>query len=308
MQLGLLSIVGMGRSGSTYLEVRTAEEFAGVAVGELPGVWEALAQPEKLCACGQVGRNCPFWARVIHHYPTVLHADTIEAVQSTNSRVLSVRQLVTWTRILAHGAVGGVPTYVTEYQKEVRRLYHAIAVSSHEHGYQIVVESSKNPIWYDLAHAGGCFQPFARADVWRLVRDPRAVVYSLARPKEERIVGGARTVQRSYSSTRAILYWLIMNIGADIATSKDTPVLRYEDLGDEEYLSSLEKAGYQRRASTPLSSGHQLVANPIRQTPDRNAFSLDERWRNEDEAWRLRLTYRLLRPVLRRYGYTASQS
>jgi len=306
---GLLSIVGMGRSGSTYLEARAAELFAGVAVGELPGVWEALAQPGKLCSCGQVARNCPFWAGVIRHYPDILHADTVEAVQSTNSRVLSVRQLVAWTRILTHGAVGAVPTFVVEYQKEICKLYQAIAASSLEDGYQIVVESSKNPIWYDLANTGRCFQPFAKAHVWRLVRDPRAVAYSLARPKDERIVGGIRTVQRSYSLTRAILYWLIMNIGADIATPTGTPFVRYEELGDEQYISLLEKAGYQRRAPQRVSSGHQLVANPIRQASAATAtFSLDERWRTEEEAWRLRLTYSLLRPVLRRYGYRASQS
>ena len=304
MQPGLLSIVGMGRSGSTYLELCVAERFGGLAVGELPGIWGALSRPNMLCSCGEPAKRCPFWANVIRHYPRILDPHLIETMQLMNMQLLPIRRLGTWALLWLRQPFGLLPPQVAQYQDEMRMLHQALLASATEHDYQVVVESSKHPLWYHLALTGGCFEGFAQSDAWRVVRDPRAVVYSLARPKFEQTSAGAQVIQRRYSPSRAIPYWLAMNVGGDIATPRATPIVRYEDLGDESYIAIMEGSGYRRITKESASPGHQLVGNPSRQsTSGQKPFQLDERWKGEQASWGTRLSWKLLRPFLRRYGY-----
>lgn len=303
-----IAVVGMGRSGSTFLEGLLAHHLQGVAVGELPGAWSAWQRPDKLCSCGQRARNCDFWADVGSRYAGLDQSETVRFMQEMNRRTLSLRRATTWPAVsIASGRTGNGAA--ARYGAEISRLYIALESSARSAGYRTVVDSSKHPFWYHLAHRRGALECFHPRKAVRLVRHPRAVAFSLRRPRNEETASGPATIQNAYRLWQAIPYWLVMNLVGDAVTGDDALVIRYEELADTGYLATLESAGFRcvRPDEVQLQPqwSHQLVGNPTRQNPAASQFENDLRWSEQRIGVVEDLSWRALRPVLRRYGYSA---
>ena len=300
-----VAIIGMGRSGSTFLEGRIAETFGGVAVGELPGVWGAFRNEQRLCACSLAPGDCPFWSGVLRRYQGLARSETLDFMCGMNKRMLPIRNCYSWP-LRAAVARRALSADLNCYLQEMRALYEALGHTAREAGYQILVDSSKHPFWYQLAAQGGALAPFAPRQTIRIVRHPAAVFYSLRRPGDEMTAGGRGQIQRSYGLHQAVPYWLVMNLFGDRVAGNASIRVRYEDLADERYLSELVRTGLKCSASARSHStfSHQLVGNPSRQGVTPTTFRLDTRWKDQKRSASEKLSWRLLRRVLRKYGYT----
>ena len=308
-RVGHIAVVGMGRSGSTYLDGALARELGGVAVGELPGMWTAWGMSGRFCSCGALAWECPFWRTVVEHYPGLRDVQTADFMRRMNERTLPIRYVLRWP-LLANRARRGTGNEAA-YVQEMKRLYAALAGAAATHGYNVLVDSSKHPYWYHVASRLGALTPFAPRTAVRLVRHPRPVAYSLRRPRVETTADGQRDLQVPYNLARAIPYWLAMNFGGDLVTRKGGAIrVRYEDLGGQPvYLDQLVSAGYVRVMPTAIERtgtwSHQVHGNPSRQGAAAHEFRRDTRWRDEPITRWESLVWKAVSPLLRRYGYRA---
>ena len=63
----VLFVGGLGRSGSTLLELLLAQSADVCAVGEVVHLWERALGADERCGCGERFTACPFWPRVGEH-------------------------------------------------------------------------------------------------------------------------------------------------------------------------------------------------------------------------------------------------
>lgn len=289
----LLTILGMVRSGSTYLEGQLADLHGGVAVGELVGAWGAFTRTDLLCSCGATSNDCGFWKSVRARYPGLDDAAVVKHMTAINRALMPVRHLPRWRPVMRDRLHPGLE----RYRLEARALIAAVADVGAEGGHRVVVDSSKHPVFYALAHRDP-HPGFDGQTCVRMVRDPRGVIFSLQRPKVERTTG-EDFAMKGYGAARALGFWVAMNEAADRVAPPDAVRLRYEDLDRGPGLLEEVLVPAPRGAT---SARHQLVANPVRQGGP-TMFRFDDRWRNQLNrpqqvalgmgAW----------PWMRRYGY-----
>jgi Sulfotransferase domain len=171
----LVFIVGMGRSGTTLLELLLGRLEGWVAGGELRRYWHGESIPGWVCGCGRLLADCDFWRQVRadlreggilpDEYPSFL------ALQRSHLRVRPgpVARLM----IRARGATDTLsPPY--RYQLGMSRLYRAVARVGEA---RVVVDSSKEPPDAYLTS----WNPDVEVFAVHLVRDPRAVAHSFSK-------------------------------------------------------------------------------------------------------------------------------
>ena len=64
MSVRVLFVGGLGRSGSTVLDLLLGDVPGVAAIGEVRHLWERGLRDNSLCACGEPFHDCPFWQRV----------------------------------------------------------------------------------------------------------------------------------------------------------------------------------------------------------------------------------------------------
>lgn len=67
MNARVLFVGGLGRSGSTLLELILAQHPDVCAVGEVVHLWERALGGDERCGCGERFTACDFWQRVGEH-------------------------------------------------------------------------------------------------------------------------------------------------------------------------------------------------------------------------------------------------
>lgn len=312
----VLSIAGLGRSGSTLLE-RMLGSLPGVAaVGEVVHLAERGLIEDQCCGCGAPFGECGFWQAV---------GDTgfggwagVDA-----SEVHALARSVDRHRYLAALVAprGRFRVRLDRYVAHLDALYGAIASVS---GARVIVDSSKHPSHsYVLRHAG-------RVDlrVVLLVRDPRGVAGSwqkrVARPE----VRDREQLMPRYAPCRVALRWDTWNLLVQGLERLRVPVLRlrYEDLvadpgerlrqvaafaglesvaGD---FAFLQPAGSDEAASAQLAVIHSVAGNPMRFARGPVPITLDDAWRQALPARQRAAVSLLTSPLRHHYGYAGNGS
>ncbi len=312
-----LFIVGKGRSGSTLLDNVLGATDGFASVGELVYLWDwGLARGYR-CACGEPVPTCPFWRNVL--------ADAgIEPTAAEGRRLHALQQrVIRWH--LAPRLLRQPPTpprrwrALDEWTDIAGRLYRAIAL---EAGANVVVDSSK----LALHPAALGLVPEVAPYAVQLVRDPRAVARSWARPKAWTDREDQDTMPR-YGSLHTALSWTARNAVAEIArrrlTNERSMLLRYEDLSvrPRGSVARVLEMVAERDAVTPfvddrtveVAATHMVGGNPGRtgsgritigadhtETPDTPDTEGDGRTRPRGSDLALSM---LTAPLRRRYGY-----
>lgn len=299
----VLFIGGLGRSGSTLLDMLLGQIGGFCSTGELRFIWERGFGENQLCGCGKPFKECDFWREVVKEafggFQSVNH-ERLAALRASAERRLFKSALL--------NTAADVQAAHKEYFDAARKLYEAIRKVS---GCEIIVDSSKYVAY------GFLLATIPDIDLFtvHLVRDSRAVAYSWRRKKVRLEIQG----EQHYMSQRGILQsagrWSVRNMLAHRLqrTSKQYAFLRYEDLviNPKASLSKLlADLGIERtsldfldglRAS--LKTGHTVSGNPMRFERKEIKIQADTQWQNDMVKYHRWLVTLVTWPLLLKYGY-----
>ena len=313
----VLFVGGLGRSGSTLLELLLAQSADVCAVGEVVHLWERALGADERCGCGERFTGCPFWRQVGEHafggWSTV-DQDEMLALKDRVDRTRHIPRLARSS--LAPEQLADVRAYASHYTRIYRA---ALAVS----GARVVVDSSKHAsLAFALRWAEGL-----DLRVLHLVRDSRAVAYSWSKQVRRPEVVDGEDFMPTFSPLEVSKLWTAQNAAFHLLAARAQVLrLRYEDF-------TADPAGTVRRLrefaglpddpaalriltdpddARPAPPGdlepsparmHSVAGNPLRF----NGGPLRVR---RDEAWRTRLPRRsravvslATLPFRVRYGY-----
>lgn len=301
-ELKLLYIMGPARSGSTLLGMLLGELPGFLNVGELSTVWRL--QPADRCGCDEPLGTCALWSKLLLDSSSVAAflRTLIEGHRTGVGRVSNLRH----TLRFPPGQTTGVPA-IDERVRLLAALYRAIA---DETGARVIVDDAKFPL--GAAHLR--LMPGFSVGIVDLVRDPRAVAYSM-QWKEGGAITGPFTGWGAGLSTKMWLNSVLSGIIVRRAYgAKRSLLLRYEDFvaNPRRSLSRIAQLVDEAPERLPLvgdriarlHTQHTIAGNPHRfKTGDIEI--VDRRpWLQKLSRYDRTLVTALTLPFLVRHGYT----
>lgn len=301
----VLFIGGLGRSGSTLLELILAQSPDVVALGEVVHLWERALRDDQVCGCGVRFSVCPFWEQVGKQAFGGWSTVDVDEVLALKGQVDRTRHIPRLARThLPEPYVSAVRRYADLYG----RIYQAAQDVS---GAEVAVDSSKHASlalalrWGDLD-----------LRVLHLIRDSRAVAHSWAKQIRRPEVVDTEEYMPVFSPTRVSALWTVQN-GAFDLLARRTPVkrLRYEDftanpravVTDVRALAGLAPREDALQvfddASAVLEPAHTVAGNPLRFNPGPLRVRADEEWRTKFPRRNRATVGTLTLPLRWRYGY-----
>ncbi len=301
----ILYIAGSGRSGSTILDNILGAVPGFFSAGEISYIWERGVAENRLCGCGVQFRDCQMWRNVLG--PDFDGIDDIRRkrlsllYRGIGAYLLLPLILNPWQTVLPRAWLTGILAIL-------ERLYASTAATT---GARVVVDSSKFPSF------GYALSRLSCADLYvvHVVRDPRAVAYSLQRKKRQ-TDGGARSYVPRHSPIRTALQWVVINRAADAIRARlpDRYILiRYEDFmtEPEEVIARIVEFLGENSARTPfvegrtvqLGTNHTVSGNPNRFHAGTVVLRLDDEWESQMGRLSKAIVSVLTWPMRRRYGY-----
>ena len=308
--------MGFGRSGSTVMDAVLGTHPSVCSVGELVnlvgrrsvkrGAGGGLGRPggaAEYCACGERGNVCAFWSAVRRDWSERIHPLDITDYLSLQH---TFEARTSWPRLVRERAF---PSHrFRTYARMSAALFEAIRAVS---GRRVVVDSSKSPVRaYALLMSGIDLR------LVHLVRDARAVSWSLRKPlrKDER--AGVQRDLPARPAARSALMWVLINLQA-MWVRRHVPaavalVVRYEDfvtdpqvvLGRIGNVIGLDLGQVQAALADgqPIPVGHNIAGNPVRM---RGPFGLkfDVEWMERLSQRDKRIVWAIAGPLMRRFGY-----
>ncbi|MCW3816502.1 sulfotransferase [Micromonospora sp. DR5-3] len=310
----VLFVGGLGRSGSTLLELLLAQSSDVCAVGEVVHLWERALGADERCGCGERFTACPFWRQVGENAFGGWSAVDRAEVLALKDRVDRTRHI---PRLAKSSLSPEQLADVREYASRYTRIYRAaLAVT----GARVVVDSSKHAsLAFALRWAEGL-----DLRVLHLVRDSRAVAYSWGKQVRRPEVVDGEDFMPTFSPLEVSKLWTAQNAAFHLLAARAEVLrLRYEDFtadpaGTVRRLREFaglpdDPAALRILAGTDAAQGdtepvapfraHSIAGNPLR-------FSDGPLTVRRDEAWRTRLPRRsravvslATLPFRVRYGY-----
>jgi hypothetical protein len=303
----VLFIGGLGRSGSTLLDLLLGQIGGFCSTGELRFIWERGFAENQLCGCGKPFKECDFWSEVVK--------EAFGSFQQVNHQKLASLRASAERRLFKSALLNSsvdLRASHKEYFDTIQTLYHAIHKVS---GCEIVVDSSKYVGYGFLLAATPAIDLFTV----HLVRDSRAVAYSWRRKKVRPEIQD----HQHYMSQRGILSsasrWGLRNFLAHRLqrTSKQYAFLRYEDLVSHPKDSLAKLLVDLRLESTSLDfldgfraslkTGHTVSGNPMRFERKEIKIQADTQWQKDMVKSHRWLVTLLTWPLLLKYGYFREQ-
>jgi hypothetical protein len=295
-------VVGVGRSGSTILDVILGSDPSIESVGELVNVARSGWINDEFCACGKRVQSCEYWTEV--------RADMERNAGPFDPRdYLRLQGEFERARGMWRWWTGPPSEEHLRYGRLSLALYSAIGRVS---GRPIIVDSSKNPV--RAVALSRVLGPDVR--LLHLVRDPRGVAWSLRKPLARDDAAGVQRDIPSRPAWRTSLLWTWVNGLSEIAARRFAPerraTIRYEDLLADTprvlevvgRLLGVDLGELAKRvaAGEPLTSGHAVAGNRLRMQ-EAIRLRADVEWRERLDA-RDRATVRAIAaPLMWRYGY-----
>jgi hypothetical protein len=296
-------IGGLGRSGSTLMELCVGSLEGTCSLGEVVHLWERGLRDDQRCGCGEAFSRCPFWAQV----GEVAFGgwDRVDAAE-----VLRLKHAVDRNRFVPRLLA---PRLATRHRRQVLAYtgyYTAVYRAALEvSGADVVVDSSKH------VSLASCLRHDDQLDL-RLVhavRDSRGTTYSWSKQVVRPEITDRVEYMPRYPARTAASLWLAHNtmLEALAATGVARTLVRYEDFVADP-AATLSRVGAHvgttdgsvvHGDTVTLGTQHTVAGNPMRFTTGPVRLRLDEAWRRELPARDRRLATALTAPLLLRYGY-----
>ncbi|MFL6049620.1 MAG: sulfotransferase [Gaiellales bacterium] len=290
-------IGGLGRSGSTLLELLLTGVPGMVPVGEVRHLWARGLRDDDRCACGAPFSACPFWASVGDHsfggWASVDADRTIALARRVDRHRQLLSTVPAW-RERSHA--------LRCYGEMLERLFAGILAVS---GGEVVVDSSKDPPHgFVLGRTPGI-----DLRVVHLVRDSRGVADSWAKTVSRPDAVGGPAMMTRLAPWRTAMMWVDTNLLVEaLGRGRRSLRLRYEDVAtrpDEAVrrVGALAGLAAPGEIDPQRREHHAIGGNPVRFHRAPLDVSLDDRWRATMATADRRVVTALTAALLRRYGY-----
>jgi LPS sulfotransferase NodH len=293
--------MGSWRSGTTLLSSILGGLPGVHNGGELRALWKQMDGSEWLCGCGEPMTECPFWGQVVA-------ASGVSAPEAAevSRRYQESRLKIRGMRALARGTDND--PLDEDYRAIMQGLLHGLREVT---GKPVILDDSKS------GPDAVFYQRFTdeRIRAIHVVRDPRAVAYSMAKRKLNQLKGGASRPMGQMGARRSSSFWAQMNVAADWAARAlpSTVRVQYEQICRDpvaqvaalsEFLGIAApdplvdaEGGFERRQE------HTVAGNPDRWTTGRERIRVDDKWRRELPRASTAAVTGLTFPLMLRYGY-----
>jgi len=334
----VLKITGLGRSGSTILDVVLGNHPQIESVGEVANLirtgWisrESLHGIDqkrlrrRFCTCGKrldvlyvdtPDEACPFWSRVRGEWVERTDPETIESYPELQNDFELKRR---WPRLLYEKRRRSAS--FRSYAGLTRAFFESIRAVS---GKPIIVDCSKISV---RAFALGMI-PGIDLCVVHLVRDGRGVIASHRKTFENDLQAGIVRDHKGHprwktAARRRVLYlvsvvrWVVQNMAAEWVCTrlgpKKTMRLRYEDFvadpkGALERIGSLLEVDLTEVAEAassgkPMQAGHNVGGNRTKKSGYIMLRPDAQEWRTALSPTEQRLSWASMGWLMHRYGY-----
>lgn len=302
----MLFIGGLGRSGSTLLELVLAQHPDVCALGEVVHLWQRGLVDDERCGCGERFAGCEFWQELGRRAFGGWSKLPLDRVTELKAAVDRTRYI---PRLARYRLPDQLRREVHEYTSYYQRIYQAARELT---GATVVVDSSKHAsLAFALRHSPGL-----DLRVLHLVRDSRGVAYSWARQVRRPEVVDADAYMPRFSTLTVSGLWTVQN-GAFHLLSRAAPVtrLRYEDFtaDPQGWLRRIRElvdlpddpaaGAILRDPPTSPSPAHTVAGNPLRFAAGPLRINRDDRWRAALPRPRRTMVSLLTLPLRLRYGY-----
>jgi Sulfotransferase family len=331
----VVKITGLGRSGSTILDVVLGTHPQIESVGEVGNIvrngWisrESLRgiPKEKLrvpiCTCGKrldvlyvdtPDEACPFWSSVRREWVERTDGDNIESYPKLQNDFELKRR---WSRY----GLDPLPRLLYEkrrpsapfrsYARLTRTFFQSIRAVS---GKPIIVDSSKSPV---RALALGMI-PGIDLYVVHLVRDGRGVMTSLRKTFKKDLQAGIMWDHKGHPMWKTGVRWTVLNLASEWVCAqlgpKRTMRLRYEDFVADpktalERIGSLIELDLTNVADAassgkPMHAGHNIGGNRTKKSGTVTLRPDAQEWKSALSPTEQRLSWMSMGWLMRRYGY-----
>ncbi len=331
----VLKITGLGRSGSTILDIVLGNHPNIESVGEVSNLirngWisqESLRGIDQkrprvpLCTCGKrldvlyvdtPDEACPFWSSVRREWVERTDRDSIESYPKLQNDFELKRR---WSRY----GLDPLPRLLYEkrrpsapfrsYARLTRAFFESIRAVS---GKPIIVDSSKSPV---RAFAFGMI-PGIDLYVIHLVRDGRGVITSLRKTFKKDLQAGIMWDHEGKSMWKTIVRWIVLNLVSEWVCiqlgPKRTIRLRHEDFVADpktalERIGSLIELDLTNVADAassgkPMQAGHNIGGNRTKKSGTITLQPNAEEWKTALSPTEQRLSWMSMGWLMRRYGY-----
>jgi len=291
-------IAGYGRSGSTVLDLILGASDSIAAVGELFMFFRP--SETRNCSCGSPVAECPFWSEVRRVYQARHLVDSrLYVPGNKGDRGFRFRQKIEGMFV----PLWPSPEVRDEYVRHERAL---LAALEHVSGRHMIVDSSKTAVevaWRPTALMQYCG---AKVKLIHLVRDGRAVMWSVMRGCNRKLEQRDADPRLSFPRLRSVLGWTLANLAAwqqgRQLPKENVLAVSYEDLARDP-AAELTRIGQfleldlspviaRIEAREPLAAGHSISGNRLRHT-GLVEIREDDEWRGR-LPWSARLVYWLL--------------
>jgi Sulfotransferase family len=307
----IVFITGMGRSGSTILELLLGRIDGWVAGGELRRYWYGQSFPDWRCGCGRLLSECEFWDRVRAGLAERgLDPSDYAGYREVQRSHLMLRPAPV-ARLVAEARRSDRPdSPLHGYQAATSSLYRSVADAGDA---SVVVDSSKRPPDAYLAS----WNPDVDLRTVHLVRDPRGVAHSISR-QVTNPQPNSEYMFRSNAFATGIRWDVRQGLCESLLSRRlgeRYMRLRYEDLVGDPGGAVRSIARFADLPDPDLSflhghrvdyaPSHTVSGNPFRLRQGQTAIEI-----NPDDAWRTRMSSRdkalatvPTLPLLGHYGY-----
>lgn len=302
----VLFIGGLGRSGSTLIELLLNELPMTVSVGETIHLWERGVRNRERCGCGEAFDRCPHWLAVGQEAFNGWENVDLDEVIGLRWSVDRSRRLPAIASSLARGRPSDDQRRYLDYLRRVLLASARVTGSP-----DVLLESSKHLSTAALLALDDALD----VRVLHLVRDPRGVAYSWTKNVPRPETDGE--VMPVYRPSRTAARWVSDNAGFGLLSTRvPTLTMRYEDflaapapwlyqiirlLGLEPSNRDLHFLhGKRAELRTPM---HSVAGNPLRFGSNEITLRLDDAWRTKLPARDRRVVSAITAPLRLAYRY-----
>lgn len=292
----IIYITSFIRSGSTLLSRMIAESENTFFVGESISFWQEGVLNNELCGCGSTVRECDFWKRILEDAGERWNKETVERLASISRKMQSFRKMLFISK-----------EEISLLSENVGLLFELIF--SHSNA-SVIIDSSKIPWFVHLLYRLKNFD----VTVVHLIRDSRAVAYSLMRTKLKYEIDQKTLYMLKAPPWKTSIGWMLYLVSTyflGLKNSLSYSSIRYEDLvsSPEEIMAGL--CTYVDLASNLiiedrnifLSRNHSLAGNPLKSDSGWIKLALDEEWETSMREGDRLITTLLTLPFLVKFHY-----